>query len=71
MSESNGKVCCNCRHCIRRYREDGRCICYCEIDNVYLGDMTVMENWCRHWAKEQKNDKRRSNRNSVGYEGGI
>lgn len=33
MSEQNGKVCCNCRHNIRR-DEDGHFWCFCEIEQA-------------------------------------
>lgn len=52
MSEKNGRVCCNCRHC-KRVKEDNRTVCRCDLDNSYLGYLTVMEHWCRHWAKEK------------------
>lgn len=53
MSEVNGKVCCNCRHC-KRVKEDNRTVCRCDLDNRYLGYLTVMGHWCRRWAKERK-----------------
>jgi len=33
--------------------------CQCIVDNHYLSYMTVMEGWCRHWAKgrEKHNEK--------------
>lgn len=52
MSETNGKVCCNCRRC-KRITHKNTVNCYCEIDNRYLPYITVMEHWCRHWAKEK------------------
>jgi len=67
MSVENGKVCCNCRHNIRHY-EDECGVCYCNIDNHYIGYFECMEGWCRHWAKEKqkarKNDKGNSRKNS-------
>ena len=62
MSVDNGKVCCNCRHCIREYnstkfRWQKVIECKCEIDNRYLNYVIVMTYWCRHWAKERKNDR--------------
>lgn len=57
MSVENSKVCCNCRHCIRERDEETLYThCYCEVDNCYLGYMTVMTWWCRHWARERKWD---------------
>ena len=59
MSESNGKVCCNCRHCKRKrcaFRIEGAFITqtYCDVDNRYIGYVECMEGWCRHWAKERE-----------------
>ena len=55
MSEANGKVCCNCRHCIRvRDEKRKHTECKCDIDNRYLGYLTVMTHWCRRWAKDKK-----------------
>lgn len=51
MSESNGKVCCNCRHRIR-----SGCSSYCEVTGAYLHYQTVMEGWCRHWSKDHRWD---------------
>lgn len=53
MGAENGKVCCNCRHCIRGYSEKYEMIeCRCEISGEYLGYVRVMEGWCKRWAKE-------------------
>lgn len=53
MSEENGKVCCNCRHNIRKpkktYVEN-----YCEIDGHYIVYIECFEGWCRHWASDEK-----------------
>lgn len=55
MSVEKGKVCCNCRHCIRSYNEEYEMIeCRCEISGEYLGYVRVMVGWCRHWAKEKE-----------------
>ena len=54
MSEANGKVCCNCRHCIRVEKERHNIECHCDIDNRYLGYLTVMTHWCRRWARDKK-----------------
>ena len=57
MSVENGKVCCNCRHCIRvRNEETLYTECHCEISGVYLSYQSVMGDWCRHWAKEQEDE---------------
>ena len=56
MSEENGKVCCNCRHNIRKREvmfQETFINCYCDIDNHYIGYIECMEDWCRHWAKER------------------
>jgi hypothetical protein len=55
MSEENGKVCCNCRHCIR-YQKGGQInyvTCHCDIDGSWLSYITVMTHYCRHWSKEK------------------
>lgn len=58
MSEENGKVCCNCRHCERYHDENGLVThCECEVSGKWLGYVQVMEYWCRHWAKEKGSDK--------------
>lgn len=54
MSEVNGKVCCNCRHCVRVPKEIVGVECRCDLDNSYLGYLTVMEHWCRHWSRERR-----------------
>lgn len=60
MSVENGKVCCNCRHCIRKViseEEHSRVIgCVCEISEKCLGYVQVMEGWCRHWSKEREKE---------------
>lgn len=55
MSEKNGKVCANCRHC-KRENLNGYTRVYCEIDGWALSYVKVMSGWCRHWAKEKAND---------------
>ena len=52
MSEENGKVCCNCRHCIRT-GEITNIECHCDIDESWLSYVTVMTHWCRHWSKDK------------------
>ena len=62
MSESNGKVCCNCWHNIRDKDEKYDIIvCRCSIEGRYLSYAEVMTGWCRHWSKdkETENDNRR------------
>ena len=53
MSEENGKVCCNCKHNIRTPKRS-HIVCHCDIDNHYIGYVTCMTGWCRHWAKDKK-----------------
>ena len=54
MSAENGKVCCNCRHCIRQWdiEDKGMCQTYCEIDKHYIGYVECHEGWCRHWSRD-------------------
>ncbi len=52
MSEENGKVCCNCRHCIRT-GEITNIQCHCDIDGSWLSYMTVMTHSCRRWSREK------------------
>ena len=55
MSVENGKVCCNCRHCIRERDEETLYTrCHCEVDEKFLSYVTVMTWWCKHWAKEKE-----------------
>lgn len=57
MSVENGKVCCNCRHNIRKKETMCRTEminCYCDIDGKYLSYAEVMTGWCRQWAKESE-----------------
>ena len=46
------KVCCNCRHNIRK-DVDGRIKCECEIDKSYIGYVQCMTYKCKHWAKDK------------------
>lgn len=57
MSEKNGKVCCNCRHCIRSHDDKyDMTVCRCDIDNERLSYMQVMAGWCKHWSKERREE---------------
>lgn len=57
MSAETGKVCCNCRHCIRsRDKKYGIIVCRCEIHDKHLSYASVMESSCRHWAKERRSN---------------
>lgn len=51
MSVENGKVCCNCRHNIRR-DEGGDCINYCDVDRHYIGYLECMTGCCGLWGTE-------------------
>ena len=54
---ANEKCCCNCLHCARWQTSKG-VQCHCDLDDKYLGYLTVMdvENDCKHWEKETKWD---------------
>ena len=59
MSVANGKVCCNCRHCVRQWDNDkheGMCHTYCDIDGHYIGYVECHEGWCRRWSKEKEDE---------------
>lgn len=56
---SKERVCCNCRHNIREKDKKYKVIiCRCEVKNIYLSYATVMEGWCKHWAKEKQEVKK-------------
>lgn len=57
---SEPRLCCNCLHCARWRKKDG-IECYCDLNDKYLGYLTVMdeENNCKHWEKETKWDLQR------------
>jgi hypothetical protein len=54
------RLCCNCLHCARWKKKNG-IECHCDLDDRYLGYLTVMdeENDCKHWEKETKWDLER------------
>ena len=59
MSEQNGKVCCNCRHNIRKWQKEYDreiCRCYCEVYEIFMAYTDVMTGWCRHWSKDKVGD---------------
>lgn len=60
MSAENGKVCCNCRSCIRsRDEKYNVTVCRCEVFKRYLSYAEVMASCCKRWAKEnEKGDKK-------------
>ena len=49
------RCCCNCRRNIRvpkkTYVE-----CNCEVDGHSIGYVECFEGWCRHWAKERREE---------------
>ena len=57
---SEPRLCCNCLHCARWRKKDG-IECHCDLNDKYLGYLTVMdeENDCKHWEKETKWDLQR------------
>ena len=55
MSAENKKVCCNCRHCIRRRDEKyDMIVCRCEKYDRYLSYAEVMGGLCKGWKKEKE-----------------
>lgn len=55
MSAENGKVCCNCRHCIRiRDEKYDMIVCRCEVYDAYLSYVEIMSGYCKRWAKEKR-----------------
>ena len=56
---SQNRVCCNCRHNIRKKSDTGHIYCECEVTGKYMGYVKVMNGWCRHWSKERiKNESK-------------
>ena len=53
MSSENGKVCCNCRHCIR-IENLGWIDCVCVLNNSLLSYQQIMAGFCRHWSKKKE-----------------
>lgn len=56
MSVENGKVCCNCRHCIRQWDDKKHsewCHTYCDIDQHYIGYVECHTGWCKHWSEDE------------------
>ena len=53
MSE---RVCCNCRRNQRIPLKD-HVECRCQIDNHYISYVECMSGWCRHWAKDEWQEK--------------
>ena len=49
-NEKPEKVCCNCRHNIRK-GEITNIECYCEIDNHYIGYVSCFTDKCKRWQK--------------------
>lgn len=63
------RLCCNCLHCARWKKKDG-IECHCDLDDRYLGYLTVMdeENDCKHWEKETKWDLEREHDKQIRAE---
>lgn len=66
---SEPRLCCNCLHCARWKKKDG-IECHCDLDDRYLGYLTVMdeENDCKHWEKETKWDLEREHDKQIRAE---
>lgn len=57
MSEETGKVCCNCRHCIRsRDEKYDITVCRCKKYDRYLSYAEIMSGWCKAWKKEKEGE---------------
>ena len=57
MSVKNGKVCCNCRHCIREHDEKyDMIVCRCEKYDRYISYAEVMGDLCKGWKKKKEKD---------------
>lgn len=55
MSAKNGKVCCNCRHCVRsRDEKYDLIVCHCDVYKMYMSYSEVMDGWCKHWSRERR-----------------
>ena len=68
MSEANGKVCCNCRHCIRT-GEKINIQCHCDIDGSWLSYVTVMTYSCKHWSRERAESENRAKHSYTNMKG--
>lgn len=66
---SEPRLCCNCLHCARWRKKDG-IECHCDLNDKYLGYLTVMdeENDCKHWEKETKWDLQREHEKRIRAE---
>lgn len=54
MNEENEKVCCNCKHCIRKHDDIyDMTVCQCEKDDRYLTYAEIREGSCEDWEKER------------------
>lgn len=54
--EGEDRVCCNCGHNIRTPQKT-YIDCNCDIDGHYIGYIDNFDCWCRHWARERRNDE--------------
>ena len=50
-NEKNGKGCWNCQHCKRVNKELVGEEWRCDLTDLYFGYHTLIDHWCRHWAK--------------------
>ena len=48
------RVCCSCGHNIK----DDKDRRICEIDTHYIGYLECFDNWCKHWKRDRKWDKK-------------
>lgn len=54
MSVDNGKVCCNCKHCIRsRDEKYDMIVCHCDVHKMYLSYAQVLGSVCSEWGREE------------------
>ena len=55
MSEESGKVCCNCRHCVRIKDVGSGYVWYrCSTKDLFLSSAQVIEGWCGYWATNKQ-----------------
>ena len=49
------RCCCNCRRC-NQTEWGGFVKLYCEVDGHSIGYVECFAGWCRHWAKERREE---------------
>lgn len=57
MTVDNGRVCCNCDHCIREHDYIFGTVCHCEEDEHYIGYTKCMSDCCERWKPEERKYK--------------